>query len=111
MQVIAGVLGRAGEQGKLRRLAMAVDKKINFAPAANLSTPGHLKSTKKRYPSILKLGGSIEELEEQDRGITYDYRLDGEQAAAPKEETGPAIGESDEIDGGAFNELDDARAR
>jgi hypothetical protein len=76
VQVIAGVLGRAGEAGRKHRLALAAQKTYNFTPAANLQTPGHLKNTKSRYPSVIKLGGTIQELEEQDRGIVYDYRLD-----------------------------------
>jgi hypothetical protein len=74
--VIAGVLGRAGETGRKHRLALAAEKKYNFTPTDGLQTPGHLKNTKARYPYVIKLGGTIQELEEQDRGIVYDYRLE-----------------------------------
>jgi hypothetical protein len=76
VQVIAGVLGRAGEAGRKQRLALAEQKKYNFQPTPGLETPGHLKNTTKKYPTVIQLGGTIQELEEQDRGIQYDYRLD-----------------------------------
>jgi hypothetical protein len=38
--------------------------------------PGHLRKSTKEYPRVVRLGATIQELEEQDRGITYDYRLD-----------------------------------
>jgi hypothetical protein len=70
------VLGRAGEAGRNHRLALAKQKRFNFQATEGLRTPGHLQSTKKTFPSIVKLGATIQELEEQDRGIVYDYRLD-----------------------------------
>jgi hypothetical protein len=77
--VIGGVLGRAGEAGKLHRLTLATQKQYSFQPALNLHTPGHLNaSDNKKYPKVLKLGGTVQELEEQDRGIVHDYNIDVE---------------------------------
>lgn len=79
MNVIGGVLGRAGEAGKLHRLSLATQKIYSFQPATNLRTPGHLDtSNQKKYPKVIKLGGTVQELEEQDRGIVHDYNIDVE---------------------------------
>jgi len=85
VQVIAGVLGRAGEEGKLRRLAFAKQKHYTFTPASGLELPGDLGSTGPIYPRVLKLGSTIQELEEQDRGNAYNYGA-GQGGTEPKDE-------------------------
>jgi small subunit ribosomal protein S2 len=40
MQVVAGVLGRAGEAGQKQRLAAAAQGHITYRPADNLVLPG-----------------------------------------------------------------------
>jgi hypothetical protein len=76
VQVIAGVLGRAGQVGKEHRLALGKRNIITYGRAVGLETPDHLLDEGVEYPSVVRLGGTIQELEEQDRGIQYDYRLD-----------------------------------
>jgi hypothetical protein len=95
--VIAGVLGRAGEAGRKHRLALAAEKQYNFTPAAGLQTPGHLKNTKARYPTVLKLGGTIQELEEQDRGIVYDYKLDDDDHVEHSERKSDGEGDGEKV--------------
>ncbi|KAF2400097.1 ribosomal protein S2 [Trichodelitschia bisporula] len=66
VQVICGILGRAGEEGKTRRLAAAQAGNITFTPADGFVMPGEEKTEQQKLPRVLKLGASIEELEKQD---------------------------------------------
>lgn len=68
MQVIAGVLGRAGEEGKTRRLEAADQGIYNFIPAKKLYMPGE-GAESAVYPKSLKLGETIQDLEEADRPL------------------------------------------
>jgi hypothetical protein len=70
VQVIAGVLGRAGEEGKLKRLAAADDGKLTFSSllAQKLVMPGE-GAESAVYPKSLKLGETIRDLEEADRPL------------------------------------------
>lgn len=68
VQVIAGVLGRAGEEGKLKRLAAADAGNLNFTPAKGLQMPGE-GAESAEYPKTLKLGETIQDLEEADRPL------------------------------------------
>ena len=85
LRLIAGVLGRAGEEGKLRRLELAKQKQYTFTPASNLRLPGNLNNSGPTYPRVLKLGSTIQELEEQDRGNAYNYGA-GQQGTGSKHE-------------------------
>lgn len=67
IQVIAGVLGRAGEAGQKERLALAQQGKITYSPARNLQIPESLKKTKAssdQPPSNLNLDESLENADE-----------------------------------------------
>lgn len=68
VQVIAGVLGRAGEEGKAKRLEAADQGKYNFIPAKKLHMPGE-GAESAVYPKSLKLGETIQDLEEADRSL------------------------------------------
>lgn len=47
MQVVAGVLGRAGETGQKQRLAAAAEGYITYQPAPNLVMPGSEEEAEK----------------------------------------------------------------
>lgn len=47
MQVVAGVLGRAGEAGQKQRLAAAAKGHITYQPAQNLIMPGSEEEAEK----------------------------------------------------------------
>jgi small subunit ribosomal protein S2 len=68
VQVIAGVLGRAGEEGKLKRLAAADAGTFMSTPAKGLHMPGE-GAESAEYPKALKLGETIQDLEEADRPL------------------------------------------
>lgn len=66
--MIAGVLGRAGEEGKTKRFEAAEQGRYNFIPAKNLHMPGE-GAESAIYPKSLKLGETIQDLEEADRPV------------------------------------------
>lgn len=68
VQVIAGVLGRAGEEGKRKRLEAADMGELHFTPAKNLQMPGE-GAESAEYPKSLKLGETVQDLEEADRPL------------------------------------------
>lgn len=68
VQVIAGVLGRAGEEGRARRLEAADQGEYTFVPAKKLHMPGE-GAESAVYPKTLKLGATIQDLEEADRPL------------------------------------------
>jgi small subunit ribosomal protein S2 len=70
MQVIAGVLGRAGEAGQKQRLAAAARGSITYRPAKGLVMPGTededgtpiTEDTKKNNASTQKPGRGVADL-------------------------------------------------
>lgn len=75
VQVICGVLGRAAEQGKERRLQTArnknlpADERVTFTPAANLKPPGTVMGGMDDDENVLRLGADAQEMYETDRKI------------------------------------------
>jgi small subunit ribosomal protein S2 len=95
VQVVAGVLGRAGEEGKLKRLAAADAGNFNFTPAKGLHMPGE-GAESAEYPRALKLGETIQDLEEVDRPLEEIMAEREEQRELDKAQrlakaTGPKI--------------------
>jgi len=74
-QVICGVLGRAAEEGKERRLRIARNKslpagqRVAFTPAANLKPPGTVMGGMGDDENVLRLGADAEALYEIDRKL------------------------------------------
>ncbi len=75
VQVICGVLGRAAEQGRQRRLQLAQDnslrpqQRIPFEPASKLVAPGSESEKDLLDENVLRLMPTIQDMEELDAKI------------------------------------------
>jgi small subunit ribosomal protein S2 len=59
IQVIAGVLGRAGEAGQKQRLAAAAEGKITYRPAQGLTLAGAEADGDKSNVSVSRMGEAV----------------------------------------------------
>ena len=92
IQVIAGVLGRAGEAGQKQRLAAAAEGNITYRPAKNLNMTGPeaLGAAAKLsdfnvddYPSG-RMGNSVPEEREDETAATINTGLEDADEMATK---------------------------
>ena len=78
IQVIAGVLGRAGEAGQKKRLEAAARGEITYRPAQGLVLPGEEDSAAIKEPTVKQ--ADIDQIlgmaRKQDEGDELDEKLD-----------------------------------
>lgn len=78
IQVIAGVLGRAGEAGQRKRLEAAARGEITYRPAQGLELPGEEDSSAVKEPTVNQadIDRILDMARKQDEEDELDEKLD-----------------------------------
>jgi hypothetical protein len=100
VQVICGVLGRAAEEGKERRLGLAKSKniphreRVTFGQAHNLKPPGTIVGSMDDEENVLRLRPTPEDMYDIDRKIEERRAKRKAQEKGSEGKAGPDIAAS-----------------